>query len=165
MIRTRDAAEMVEAHRAESPDIPLEAVQGLPVPVIRGNSPTLAFPFFLAKGRSGTPRQVFEPRWIGYVSLTEPTRVEFEARSASTEPLGTHAAPPGTTFDEITAKRAELYDLLDQMLASGPLVSGSAGPPAMLRNRFGQIWNFLEQKPLAPIYRSLNPEWFAVLGQ
>lgn len=159
-----EAAALVEEHRAEIPNLPLEAVQGLPVPVRQDGSEAYAFPFFVSRGRPGQPREIFEPEWIALVAAEEPRRVFVQTRDTVADaPLGSHT-PTAASIDELERDRGRMMELMDVLApigASGAQIPTSQGERVA---EFARVWTNLEQKPLHAFYRSLNPAWFAALG-
>jgi hypothetical protein len=158
--------ERVRAYRFQIKDLPREAMQGYPVPVVRKNSVVLAFPFFLQRGLPPRAPEVFAPGWIVFIDARSGNDIEVERRQVNLEkPLGIHQLPPGLSYADLQDKQRRLYALLDELL---PMVGKYPKPvPSSMAAKvaeFRGLWLLIAQKPLFPEYYSLNGEWFDLLG-
>lgn len=160
---TAELSQKVRAYRGRIPDMPLEAVQGYPVPVLRKGKLWLGFPFFKRRGVSPKPPEVFPPQWVVYIDAQTGDDVEVERRDVPDTSVGQHKL--NLTMDEFEERRDRLWAAIDQLM---PLAaSGASDVPESLRAKaadFRRLWMELVQRPLEPYYCELNERWFRLLG-
>lgn len=161
--RLTEYARQLNAAPARATQMPVEAVQGYPVPVLREGETWLAFPYFLRSGRPGSPPKITAPGWIGYIDVATGQKRQFvtlEKRPG--EPIGEHSILPPMKMAEFRAAEAELYALIGALLgvAQQPGRALTAQEQEAAR-RFARLWGRIAHKPLQSYYRGLNPAWFA----
>jgi len=164
-VSAQSAAQIASEHRGEIEDLPLEAAQGLPVPVWEGGQLFLEFPFFLSHGRPRSSRELFEPEWIVKVDLETGVVSGVDRRHAGEHrPAGILEWDPARTVQDVEADRALLFRMIDELLGLARGGDGVLHAPAPVASKFAEVWQRLEQKPLHECYRSLNPAWFDAFG-
>jgi hypothetical protein len=160
---TAELNQKVQAYRARIPDMPLEAVQGYPVPVVRKGKLWLGFPFFKRRGVPPEPPELFPPQWVVYIDAQAGDDVEVERRDVPDGSVGQHKL--NLTMKEFEEKRNRLWTAVDQLM---PLAASNASDvPEQLRPiaaDFRRLWTELVQRPLEPYYCELNARWFRLLG-
>jgi len=162
---TGELISRARAGRGTFPDLPLEAVQGYPVPVLRDDRVALAFLYFILRGHPPQPPEVSPPGWVLYVDAQtgEVTGERLEADLSRS--LGVHTLTPKPTHQELLDKQARMATLLDTLL---PVARNPQWATAeTYRQRVAEyrtVWLAIAHKPLAAHYRKLNPAWFDLLG-
>lgn len=161
----RRAMQITPAVEAQLP-IPMEAVQGYPVPVFEDGVLWLVTYYFLRRGRPPQPPALTQPGWIARIDAATGQQVQSRSLEVDlSDTLGPHGFPKGFDMKAFDAAEADLYAALTALLGVAQFPDKQLTPEEeAAAARLRELWDLLYHKPLHPYYHALNPAFFDRIG-
>lgn len=155
-----------QSARAKASNMPMEAVCGYPVPQRLAGDAWLVFPFFLRRGKPRTPPRLSGFGWLARVDIETGTRVLVERQTTDLSiSIGVHELDPTLTMAAFEAAEERLYAAMDLLVPIAfTAVTTIPDDARLAADAYVKAWRIVAHKPLMESYRTLNPDWFALLG-